>query len=863
VAFAQRRPFDGAQRPGDDPAAKSAGAGICKGDNMTAVVRKAGTAGRRSATPARQTPASSALAVAIASVLSGAAVLPATPARAEAESPLAEIVVTARKRTESVQDIPQSIDVFSKDALEKLDIQQFEDYANRSPSISYISIGPGTQYFFMRGVSDGSNPNVTNTATTGMFLDDLSVGYYGSIPDLHMYDLERIEVLNGPQGTLFGAGSMSGAVRLITNKPDPSALSGGVDADFGVYENGQPSYTYEGFLNLPLIEGTTAIRVAGFYVQQGGFVDNLLTTRHWLNGVTDTNAAFAGNAYNTQRFYGGRLELLHKFSDNWRITLSADDQHQKHKGAWDQDPSKYGIDKVSRFGPEHGWNNNLNTQARLDGDIGIADLVYVYGYYDQSLETVNEYAEYVQYANTPNSYAEAPFLQGFACQTAPGYSANNAYSGCSDPYQYYDYWGQVKRWSNEVRLQSKGEGPLHWLVGGYQERTSDWYSNFYHMPGINHSCDEAQYYICNYNLGGACPTNAAGKPIYPAGVNPLPQEWYSYIARYDEHQYAVFGDLDYSLTKEWTLTFGTRWFLSRVFAESQYAGYFWNPKVPATPATDSFNKWTFKAGISYQPDANFMYYFLFGQGFREGGFNQGFPPEIPYSYTPDTLDSYELGLKSTWAGGKLRWNADVYYMPWKNYQTALYDPAITTIGQFNANIGDARIIGAESYLEAHPSPRLSLTLSGAYNDSKLTAIKPFLNPQQQAAFPVAVGEHLPYVPDFKISASARYEWPIRSALTGYGQFDWSYTGSMWSSLNLANSVTTGMPQRFLQPAYSLGTLRFGVNSGAGWGAEGYVSNIGDTHAVIYINTGNFDRRETTNAPRMFGVRFRYRFGKGG
>jgi outer membrane receptor protein involved in Fe transport len=835
-----------------------------RGDYVTAVVQKARRAGRSPALRARTSPPSPALAVAVASVLSGAGVVPAAPVWADAESPLAEIVVTARKRTESVQDVPQSIDVFSNEALQKLNIQQFEDYANRSPSISYISIGPGSQYFFMRGVADGSNPNVTNTSTTGLFLDDLSVSYYGSIPDLHMYDLERIEVLNGPQGTLFGAGSMSGAVRLITNKPDPSGLSGGLDADVGVFENGQPSYTYEGFLNLPLIDGTTAIRVSGFYVAQGGFIDNLLTTRHWLNGVTSTNAAFAGDHYNTQYLTGGRLELLHRFSDKWQITLSGDYQRQKHKGAWDMDPTRYGIDKVSRFGPEWGWNTNLNTQARVDGDVGIGDLVYVFGYYDQSLRSVIEYAEYVQYANTPNSYAEAGFLQGFACQTAPGYSANNAYGGCSNPYMYYNYWGDVKRWSNEVRLQSKGEGPLHWLVGGYQERTSDWYSSFYAMPGINDSGDQAQYYICNYNLGGnPCPTNGAGKPIYPAGVSPLPQEWYSYIARYDEHQYALFGDVDYALTREWTLTLGARWFLSRVFAESEYAGYFWNPKVPTPTATDSFNKWTFKAGISYQPSANFMYYFLFGQGFREGGFNQGFPPQIPYSYNPDTLDSYELGLKTTWAGGALRWNAAVYYMPWKNYQTALYDPAITTIGQFNANVGDARIFGVESYLEAHPNRRLSLTLSGSYNDSKLTSIKPFLNSEQQAAFPIAVGEHLPYVPDFKISASVRYEWPMRSDRTGYAQFDESYTDSMWSSLNLANSVTTGMPQRFLQPAYSLGTLRLGVSSGGTWNVEGYVNNIGDTHAVIYINTGNFDRRETTNPPRMYGLRLKYRFGKGG
>jgi iron complex outermembrane recepter protein len=801
------------------------------------------------------------LAAAVASVLSGGATLTGVPAHAQAQSEgaLAEIIVTARKRTETVQDVPQSIDVFSKEQLENLGIEKFEDYANRSPSISYVSIGPGTQYMFMRGVSDGSNSWISNTSTTGMFLDDLSVSYEGYIPDLHVYDVERIEVLNGPQGTLYGSGSMSGAVRIITNKPNPAAFSAGIDLDVGTFQNGKVSNTYEGFLNLPIIQGTTAARLSGFYVDQAGFIDNLLTTRNWVNGLTSNNAQWAGDAYNTQRYVGGRLELLHKFTDTWQLLLEGNKQEQKYKGAWDMQPEAYGIDKVSRFGPEYGKFDNLDTQARLDGDVGIGDLIFVTGYYDHWWNRVSEYSDYVQYANVPASGLSASYLQGFACQTAPAYSANGLFTGCNVPTMFYNYTTDTKRWSNEIRLQSKGEGPTHWLAGAYQERTTAWYSEFYDYPGINFYGDQAQYWICYYALGaGNCPS---AKPIAPPAAQP--QEWWQYNGRYDEHQYAIFGELDQKLATRWTLTFGARWFESRVSSSSE-SGFFYQAPTVVAPHEAAFHKNTYKAGVSYEPQPGWLYYFLFGQGFREGGFNSGFPPEIPPTYEPDTLNSYEIGVKTLWLGGKLRWNVAFYYMPWKNFQTAIYDPAITTLGQFNANIGDARVYGGETYLEARPTEHLTLTLAGTYNDSRMTKIQTSLTPTQAEQFPVSEGERLPYVPYYKWTASARYQMPFGADYTGYGQIDWSYTGSMWSSLNEAPSHVTGLIQRYLQPAYDLGALRFGVTPISGvWGVEAYIDNVGNTHAVIFTNTANFDVRETTNPPRMFGIRLKYRFGNSG
>src|SRR5579862_2918337 len=202
---------------------------------------------------------------------------------------LTEIVITARKRSENLQDVPLSVDVFTQKDVQNLGLVEFSDYATKVPSISFISIGPGTQTFFMRGVSDGSNPNYANTSATGFFLDDTSLSWFGVQPDLHLYDMERIEVLNGPQGTTFGASSMAGAVRYITNQPDVNAFSAGVDLDGAQIQGGRQDWTSEGFVNIPLIDGRLALRASAFSTRHGGFIDNVFTTRQWVNGVISNN----------------------------------------------------------------------------------------------------------------------------------------------------------------------------------------------------------------------------------------------------------------------------------------------------------------------------------------------------------------------------------------------------------------------------------------------------------------------------------------------------------------------------------------------------------------------------------------------
>src|SRR5450631_1980401 len=381
------------------------------------------------------------LSVGIAAALSGAAAMHAAPAAASASSSdttLEEVIVTARKRTENLQDVPISIDVYTAKDLQNLAISQFEDYASKTPSISFVSAGPGTQTFVMRGVSDGSNPNYANTATTAFLVDDMSMNYYGTTPDLHLYDIERIEVLNGPQGTTFGASAMAGALRFITNKPDATGFSAGVDLDGGKIDGGTHNGVIEAYVNLPVVPDWTAVRLSVYDDYHGGFINNLNTTRTWVNGTVSNNSQWAGKNYNTEKVTGGRLAVSQKFAQDWTGTLTGSYQKQLTHGAWDEDPTiggavntisgspvlvngpahPLGSNNVVRFGPEYKKYYTKSMDFHLDGDVGIGDLVYANTWWAQDDRWVNEYSEYMQYINSSPSY-NATTQQSNNCLTGP------------------------------------------------------------------------------------------------------------------------------------------------------------------------------------------------------------------------------------------------------------------------------------------------------------------------------------------------------------------------------------------------------------------------------------------------------------
>jgi len=783
--------------------------------------------------------AGSRISLAVAAALAGvamprAAVLAAAAADASTGA-LQEVVVTARKREENLQDVPLSIDVFTKKDMQNLGIGSLEDYAQKDPSLSFISVGPGTQVLVMRGASDGSTPNYANTSSTGFFVDDMSVSWFGVQPDLHLYDMERIEVLNGPQGTTFGAGSMSGAIRYITNKPDVNAFSAGIDFDGGQIQGGQQNWTYEGFLNVPLVSGILGLRVSAFSDSHGGFINNQLTTRTWVNGAVSNNAPWARNDYNRAHVEGGRVALKAVLNERWSASLTYSYQRQSTLGAWDEDPN-LPPRTVERFGPESHKFEAKMLDLHVDGDVGIGDLVFASTYWALPTRQQNEYSQYIEnYQGGAN--------EGVTCLNDPVYGGG-PYTACNVPIQYYEYHTNPERWSNELRLASKPGGRFHWLAGLYWEKTRDKNSgSTFYMPGLRTNSPAFEYY--NYYSG-----------TQPGTTSLPPGQWYAYMTRSDYLQTTEFANINYDLTDKLNVEAGVVHFHSDSRYYSPYGQFAYAPTTTSLNVNDS-HKWNSRFGINYKIAEHAMVYADFAQGFRDGGANSGLPQGcynsgVPNKYVPDTMNSYEIGWKTTSLNGHLIWNGATYLMDWKQYQTIIYDVNICAPSSFYVNVGNARIYGAESNVDYKINDNWSLQAAGSYNDSHIIS-SPY------PTFQGNIGERLPFVPYFSWSWNLRYEQPLSKGLRGYAQFDIAHKGDMWDDLHVQGA--NGFP-RMLQPSYSIMNLRFGLNpEGGHWLAEFYITNLADKNAIVYTDTGNFDLRMTTNEPRVFGLRLNYRFGK--
>jgi iron complex outermembrane receptor protein len=801
---------------------------------------------RASTTPPRTR--GSTISLAVAAALAGAAA-PAAPVWAEAAADAAsnpsggglqEVIVTARKREENLQDVPLSVDVFTQKDMQHLGITGFDDFATKEPTISFISTGPGTQVLVIRGASDGSNPTYANTSSTGFFVDDSSVSWFGVQPDLHLYDIERIEVLSGPQGTTYGAGSMTGAIRYITNKPDVNAFSAGLDFDAGQIQGAQQNWTEEGFVNVPIIEGILGFRASAFSDSHGGFINNELATRTWINTAVSNNADWARNNYNRAHAEGGRAALKAVFNEQWSATLTYNYQRLSTLGAWDEDPT-LPPRTVERFGPEsHDFQAKL-LDFNLDGDVGIGDLVFASTYWSLPTRQQNEYSQYVQNYN-------GGVVEGVTCVNDPIHGTG-PYTGCAPPTQYYEYHTNPERWSDELRLVSKPGGRFHWLGGLYWEKTRDKNSgSTYYMPGLRTTSPTFEYY--NMYNGTGTPT-PPGSTSLPAG------EWYGYNTRSDYLQTTEFININYDLTDRLNVEAGTVHFHSDFNYYSPYGQFAYQPTSPgASPGSST--KWDSRFGINYKFTDKILGYALFSQGFRDGGSNSGFAPNcyangVPQSYTPDTMNNYELGWKTTNLDGRLIWNGSTYLMNWKQFQTLLYDPTVCSSSSYYVNVGDARIYGVESNTDYKINDNWALQASASYNDARIIS-SPY------ATFQAEVNERLPYSPYFSWSWNARYETPLNGKLKGYAQFDMAHKGDMWNDLN-AYSQTINIP-RILQPGYTIMNLRVGLNPAGGhWLAELYVTNLTDKNAIVYSNTGNYDLRLTTNEPRVYGLRVNYRFGK--
>jgi outer membrane receptor protein involved in Fe transport len=753
---------------------------------------------------------------------------------------LEEIIVTATKRVENLQDVPESIVALGTEQLEQQHVQDFNDYVKLLPSVSYQSYGPGFARVFMRGVVSGDNGNHSGPLpSVGMYLDEQPITTITGALDLHIYDVERVEALAGPQGTLYGASSEAGTVRIITNKPDPSGFKAGYSLEGNMVAQGGNGGVAEGFVNIP-IGSRMAVRLVGWAERDAGFIDNVRGTRTYPTwGGTIDNAARAKKDYNTADVVGGRAALKVDLNDSWTVTPSVIYQREDTKGLFAYDPG-VGDLKVTHYYPEDSTDAFTQAALTVEGRIANLDIVYAGAYLNRNDETRNDYSDY-------------SFFYDQCC----GYGAyiTDDNGNYINPSQFIRGKDHYTKQSHELRVTTPKDKRLRFVGGLFMQRQ---------LHGI-----EQRYMIDDL-------TSYYWVTGWPDTL------WLTEQERVDR-DYAAFGELAFDLTDKLTLTGGIRYFK----AKNSLKGFFgfsgnyssrtgeaacFDPPDPAPGAglngapcnnldqTVSQTGSTPKFNLTYHIDDDRMVYATFSRGFRPGGINRrgDFPP-----YKPDFLTNYEAGWKTSWAGNRLRFNGAFFWEVWKNFQFSyLGANGLTNI----TNAGKAEIKGVEASLEWAATRDLMLS-------SSLTVLSPSLAkpfcldltlPMDQCALPensdlyAPKGTTLPVTPKFKGNLTARYSFPVGS-FEGNVQGTLVYQDESRSALLPSESAILGP-----QDAFATLDLSFGLERGA-FSYELFATNVFDRRAAVYryaecaTSVCGAQTYIVPNDPRLIGLRISQKF----
>ncbi len=789
--------------------------------------------------------------------------LSATPAMAADAAPQAaagasnggEIIVTAQKRSESIQRVPISLQALSPAVLDQHQVQSFDDYAKQLPSVSFQSFGPSQGQLFFRGITSGGDGLAFGALpTSGVYLDELSITTIGALQDIHIYDMQRVEALSGPQGTLFGASSLSGTLRLITNKPNPTKLEGSFDVTVDKFGKGDAGATVEGMINVPLAKGV-AVRLVGFYEHDGGYIDNTPGSRTYPNKYLDangavqtdpltvTNSKYVKNNFNDVTTYGGRIALGIDLDSGWKITPTIAAQHQHANGTFLFDPAAGDL-QVHDFTPDYNTDQWIQGSLTVEGKIGDWDVLYAGGYLTRNIKNAQDYSYYTV------AYSTHPAQDG---QYA-GYTRFTDSNGKQiDPTQQFSASQKLTKQSHELRFNSPSTGPFRLTAGLFYQKQTNHNVNNYAVPGVS-TANLSQY--ANGSL-------VIGDDLFLTNA---------YIA---DRDFAAYAQGSYEIVPSLTLTAGLRGFIY-TNTLGGFSGYpFYVPPtstctfpIATIDSCNFLNKRshgsgeTHKLNLTWQIDNDHMVYATYSTGFRPGGTNRDKGALQGTIYSPDKLNNLEFGWKTSWLDHLVRWNGAVYYEKWNNLQYAeqAAGAGITNI----SNVGGARVYGIETDIQLHPAKGFSLTASGAYNDSALTS--DFGNPGKGNFAPK--GTRLPVQPKFKLSATARYEFPL-------GSIDAFVQGSMNTQTNATSLLGVGDNGVFgNSPGFT--TADFSVGGKAGkYTVQLFIQNAFDERGSLshnaQIGPANFENTYPAGAssahftrtypikPQYFGVKVGTKF----
>jgi outer membrane receptor protein involved in Fe transport len=784
-----------------------------------------------------------------------------TPALAD--TGIETVVVTAEKRSEDLQKAPLSIQALPTEKLQQLHITNFADYVKYLPSVTYTvggagggNAGPGFANVSMRGVSSGNDGNHSGSLpTVGIYLDEQPITTIGGALDVHVYDIARVESLSGPQGTLYGASSEAGTIRIITNKPDPTAFSAGYDVSANSVEHGGIGGGFEGFVNIPLADNI-AVRLVGYTEHDAGFIDNVHGTRTFpTSGAVIDNAALVRKNINSVDVVGGRIALQIDLDNNWTITPTIIAQRTLANGVFSYDPSVGNLE-VSHYFPEFSHDAWVQAGLTIQGKIANLDVVYSGGYMDRSINAASDYTDYSFFYDS---------LYGY------GVYIYDNHGNFINPSQYIHEKDHFTKMSHELRISSSPDAPLRFVGGLFYE-------------------EQGHYIYQNYAIANLSDTHAdpgvaqLSIPGFPGTL------WLTDQQRYDR-DLAAFGELSYDITPSLTFTAGGRVFYAANSLKGFFgfsAGYsshtgvsqcFAPTSVDNGPCTN-LDKSVYESGfthrlnLSWKIDDDKMVYATWSTGFRPGGVNRRstIPP-----YRPDRLTNYEVGWKTSWFDNTLRFNGAVYLENWNNFQFSFL--GLNSFTEIH-NAGAARIWGTEADVVWQPVDGLSISGSASLNDAHLT--KDYCGPVGVTVCPgpadpdppnAPAGTTLP-TPKFKTNWTARYEFPVAGFLA-HIQGGAVYQSSSYPDLRVqaTNPVpsppapTPIVPIRSalgLQRAFTTVDFTAGIETD-NWALELSVLNAFDKQADLYryaectTQTCSAEPYIATNTPRQIGLRFSQKF----
>jgi iron complex outermembrane receptor protein len=725
---------------------------------------------------------------AVAAILAGAAfrAFAATPATDPAPpandgtnagaSQLSTIIVTAQRRTENIQDVPISMQALTSQTMRQLNIQTFDDYVKYLPNVTAASNGPGQNEIFMRGVSAGSQASQGSGSTglwpnVAVYLDDQSVQLPNRNLDVYAADLQRIEVLEGPQGTLFGAGAQAGVIRYITNKPQLDVTSGSIEAGYGTTAHGDNNSDLTAVLNLPIIAGHLAVRGVIYDARRGGYIDNVPATFarqntdvgiHYagyaaVNGQcpdgqpnngycvppgspTVNNFQLAHRAINPVEYQGTRVEALYKFNDDWDLLISQSYQNLDSQGVFYQQP--YASDGTPLPPLEATLFNNAfdkdkfeNTAWTVHGKVSSLDFVYTGGYLDRNVEQVGDYT----------NYARGVYADYYQC-FGPLSAANPLTPTCFSP---SSTWRSVERnvhQQHELRLSTPDNWRLRAIAGLYYEDNALYDQTGWHYKSIPN---------CTSNGAPGTPGNTGclsdvgtfpGTTVQNPGLQNDTTSFYQDQLR-QTRQIAEYFSASYDVLPHVTLTGGIRHFRflnSEAGSVLSSFGCFQAGMPPggcqsasstnlnAKDLSDTEDGNKVRANLTWHVRSDLMVYYTFSQGFRPGGFNQNGGSlhglnaagvaqyVVPRSYTSDNLTNNEIGWKTQFFDHRLQWNGAVYYDNWTNVQIEFFNPGVVGNIFYDTNGQDFLIKGIETSFVARLMTGLTVQGAADWNKSSQT-----------------------------------------------------------------------------------------------------------------------------------------------